>query len=222
MSLFHAFLSGVRDRSLWCSIASGLYLGAMLFILDFASIAHVWGFLHPPCLSLMHFMQTHAWLGMYVLFCALVVVLFVSLIRSIIVLIMHLFRRHFVWTLVSGRGAAARWYQVGRVARTLGYSLIAARLVLYFFAVHNICLIPSFSVSSLGPLEGGFHDCRKVFVVTMAEVPGGAVALMSMSLTIAHVGLEGIRLRWSLSQTSSIASFLVLMSSRFSPPSFRG
>ena len=92
-------------------------------------------------------------------------------------------------------GLSYGWYHAGRVACTPGESLIAARLVLYFFATFSILLMPSFSVTSLGPFVGGSHDCRKVFAIAIAEVPGGAIAFISISETIAHVCLVGVRFR---------------------------
>ena len=79
--LFLAFLSGVKDRVLWCSMAVGLYLGAMSLSLVSALTAHTWGFLHPFLLSITHSMHMHAWSGLCALFCVWFEALFADLIR---------------------------------------------------------------------------------------------------------------------------------------------
>ena len=99
---------------------------------------------------------------------------------------------------------------------------IAARFVLYFFAVLSILMLSSPSRVVWGPLVGGVQDCVKVFILAIAKVPGGVAAFINRSVTITHAGCEGVRFRYALSHIISMASFQALMSNRFRPPSLSG
>ena len=140
-------------------------------------------------------MQMHARSVMCTLSCACSDDLLADFIRSATVFIAWLLRRHFAWIFVIGRASVYGWYQAGREAFTPGESLIAARFVLYFLAVRSILTIPSFRDSILGPREGGCHDCKKAFVTATADVPGGAVTFIRMSVTIAHGCLDVVRFK---------------------------
>src|SRR6266702_32476 len=104
--LFFALRFGVRDRSSCLSIAVGLYLGDMLLMHFKASVAHLWGFLHPPSLSQAHSMQMHSCDGTCSVLRLRVLILRASLIRSATVLTEWFFNRHFVATFVSAQGTA--------------------------------------------------------------------------------------------------------------------
>lgn len=71
---------------------------------------------------------------------------------------------------------------------------------------------------SLAPRVGASHVCRKVFVLASCEVPGGAALSMVRSVSVAHAGREGVKLRYSFSHVILMASFLIGISSRFRPP----
>ena len=101
-------------------------------------------------------------------------------------------------------------------------ALIAARFVSYLLTIFSILLMFLFSISILCPLVGGLQFCRRMFIITTADTPRGAVALISISDIMAHVCLDVVKFRKSLSHISSIASLQAHMSRRFSPPSFRG
>lgn len=137
----------------------------------------------------------HVWLGMCVLDLGCLHALFANLIRSATVFVACLFNRQCTFTFIMGWGSVYGWYHAGRVAQTWGESLIATRLVLYLFTTFSILIMPSFSVASLGPLDGGSHDCRNVLTTAIAEVPYGEVVLISISDTIAQGCLDGVRFR---------------------------
>ena len=99
---------------------------------------------------------------------------------------------------------------------------MAARFVLCFLATFNILVMSLFNRAKRGPLVGGSQDCRKVLMRVRGEVPGGAVALMMRSMTLAHEGRMGEKFRYAFSHMISIASFRALMSSRLRPPSSIG
>jgi hypothetical protein len=188
--LFRTFWFGVSESVSWYSIAVGLYLGAMSLRRARASSAQAWGFLQPPHLSLTHSMQMQAGDGTCVVSRLRSLSLRAILIRSATVFVVCLFRRHFVATFVRGR-----WSAAGRFARTPGERRIAARFVLCFFAVLSILRMFSFSLAARGPLKGGLYVCRKVLNRATIEVPCGAAALISKSVTIAHICLEGVKFR---------------------------
>lgn len=129
-------------------------------------------------------MVLHAWLPN----------LLVSLIRSATDFVACLIRRHFAFTFVRGWGAAAGWNHAGRVARTPGESLIAARFALYFFAMFNILLMSLFRFIARGLLVGGFHDWRKVFISATADIPGGADVFIRSLLLLPKVVWRGLGL----------------------------
>ncbi len=221
--IFCFFLVRVRDRLSWGSpSASGFNLGAVSLILARPSVAHLCGFMHPFMRSSMQSMHAHrgssTWCVVWLLFLSRIVILM----RSAMSLIPCLFRRHFDAALVRGRGSALRWYHAGRCARMSLESLMAAKLALYFHAVLSILAMSFPSVTVLGPRVGGFHDCREQFVRATLEVPGGAAAVMMMSVTAAQVGRLVVKFRYCLSHIISIASFLALIFRIFSPPSLIG
>jgi hypothetical protein len=193
--LFLAFQFGVRESVLWCSTASGLYLGAKSLRCLVASSAHAWGFLQPPLLSWTHSMQMQAWDGICVASSLRSLSLLDVLIRLATVFVVCLLRRHFVAMFVSSLGFVPVWYHAGSPTCTPGERQIAARFVLYFFAVLSILRMFSFSIVACGPLAGGFHICRKVLTRATSDVPWGAAAIISKSVTIAHVCLVGVRFR---------------------------
>ena len=123
---------------------------------------------------------------------------------------------------VRGRFSAPGWYHAGRESFRLVDRRSAFRLVLYFFAIFNILIISVPSLVALGPLVGGSQVWRNELTVANTDVPGGAVAFIRISVTVAHAGREGDRSRYAFSQVTSIASFLAFMLSRLRPPSLRG
>ena len=52
-----------------------------------------------------------------------------------------------------------------------------------------------FIFSAHGPLVGGSHVWRKLLIRAIADVPGVADALISMSVALALICLEGVRFR---------------------------
>ena len=165
-----------------------------------ASLAQACGFLNPLCLSQTHFMQIHISNCTCSSSCLCSLILFDILIRSATVFISWFLSMHFAFTVVSGCGTAPGWYHAGRAALTLGERRIAARFVPYAIATLSILLIHLFSRSALGPFVGALHVWRYVFTSATANAPRGADTFINMSVTIAHVCHEGVRLR-SLSST---------------------
>src|SRR6266404_5388611 len=109
-------------------------------------------------------------------------------------------RRHLAADDVSGIVSASGWYQAGGISCTWGDSLMAARLVLYFLATRSILMMSSPSSFVRLPLIGGSQDCMNVLILARADVCGGAALLIRVSVTIAHMGREGVRFRYSFSQ----------------------
>jgi hypothetical protein len=192
---FLAFLLGVSDRLSLISIVNGLYFGARSLRRVSASMAQAWGFLQPLSLSQAHLAHMHTWDGSWREFRVRSLIFLVSFIRSATDFALCLFSMHFILTFVSGRGAAPGWYHAGSLARTPGDILIAARFVWYFFATLSILLMFGFIISDRGPLVGGSHVCRNVLISAITDMLGGAEVFISMSVALAHICLEGVRLR---------------------------
>ena len=131
-------------------------------------------------------------------------------------------RRHLAGIDVIGRCFARGWYHAGSWVRSCGDMRIAAKFTLYFLAVFNILIILVLSMSSLVPRVGASHDCRKEFIRAKREIPGGAALLMIKSVIVAHECRVGLKSRYAFSHMISIASFLVRMFRRSSPPSLVG
>ena len=130
--------------------------------------------------------------------------------------------RHLDVVFVIGCGLEAGWYHAGSCVCRLGDRQIAARVALCFLAVLSILLISWFKSFERGPLSGACQDCRKVFIHACLVVLGGVVVSIKISVILAHFGHAGVRFRYAFSHMISMASFLALMLSRLSPPSWMG
>ena len=81
-----------------------------------------------------------------------------------------------------------------RVALTPGERRIAARLVLYVLVTLSILTMPSFRDSTLSPLVRGSTTVGMYLRWLLLKIRG-AVAFINISVAIAHIYLDGVRLR---------------------------
>lgn len=220
---FLIFLVLVRER-LSCGSPGcrGLYFGYVLWVLVCASEAQADGFVQPCRRSSMHAMH-----GQYGLFqcgiaCLGFLILMETVRRSATVSTPCFSARHFAFLLFIGAVSVAGWYHAGSCALSVAVMRIVARFALYFLVTFSILIVSLFSFCALGPLVGTFQHCRKGFFLRSLIVVGGAIVLMMRSVIVAHVGRVCVKLRYVFSHIMSIASFLVLMLRRFSPPSSSG
>jgi len=142
--------------------------------------------------------------------------------RSATITVLCLLIRHFVTASVIGLYSVVRWYHAGSWALRWGVRHMAVRLVLYFFAIPSMHFMSLLMFVLAWPGVGMFQHCRKGWNLVSSIACLGASSWTIMSVIAAHVGCEGEKFRYLLSQMMSIASFLADMSRRSSPPSFIG
>ena len=88
-----------------------------------------------------------------------------ALTRCVTFVTLCFLRGHFDEFLFRWQCSAKRWYHAGSWCRKVGDILIAARFVLYSFAIWSILMISSFRRFALGPFRGAFHVYKKGFSV---------------------------------------------------------
>lgn len=115
--------------------------------------------------------------------------------RSATVDTLWVFRRHFAVGLFIASASEATWYQAGSWARSGFVSRKASMDALYFLAAFNILSVSLPIRSARLPLIAGFQDCRKGLFLAIAFIVGGAAVSISRSVTVAHSGRDGDRLR---------------------------
>ena len=221
--MFWSLLRFVRDRfPQWYPQWVGLSLGRIVSILFWASSAQASGLMQFSSLSTLHgWHQQYAdglwgssWLG--------VLILTAVFINSATVQTQCFSSRHFAAGVLIAQGAVLMWYHVGSQALSWGVSLIAARLVLYFFAILTILVMLLFVGCAFSLCVGAFQLQRKGFIIACFMSPSGTDALMIRSVIMAYSSLFGKKLRQAFSHIISMASFLTSRSSRSSPPSVIG
>ena len=203
-------------------MSRGFTLGAIRFIQEWASVVQACGSMQCFPRLLMQSVHGHRGLAMCGMSrsgshrCADIKI------RSATVEFWCFTMRHFVVFVVMGCFSADGWYHVGSWARRFGDRHMAARFMWCFFAIFSILIMLLSRSASLGPFVRGCQDWRKALIRARHEVPGGAVALITRSVILAHVGRVGDTFKYSFSQVISITSFWAWRSRRFRPPCLIG